>query len=197
MIYKNKIAGVDEVGRGCLAGPVFAAAVILSPKIDKNCLIDSKKISFKKRILLSKYIKNNSIYAVGIADVKEINKLNILNASLLAMYRAIYKLKYKPSMVLIDGLFAPKKIKIKYKTIVKGDAKISSISAASIIAKVSRDLFMIKLGKKYPKYRWHKNFGYGTSDHLYELKRCGVTKHHRKKFKPVHNILIRSTRETL
>jgi len=133
--YKNKIAGVDEVGRGCLAGPVFAAAVILNSKIDRTCLVDSKKISFEKRILLSKYIKNNSIYAVGVAEVEEINKLNILNASLLAMYRAIHKLKFRPSMVLIDGLFAPKKIKIKYKTIVKGDQKIPAISAASIIEK--------------------------------------------------------------
>ena len=197
MSCKNKIAGVDEVGRGCLAGPVFAAAVILGSKIDRTCLVDSKKISFEKRILLSKYIKNNSIYAIGVAKVEEINKLNILNASLLAMYRAIHKLKFKPSMVLIDGLFAPKKIKIKYKTIVKGDQKVPAISAASIIAKVSRDLFMIRLGKKYPKYSWHKSFGYGTSNHINEVKKYGITKHHRKAFKPIHNILMSSTRETL
>ena len=196
MFKRNKIAGVDEVGRGCLAGPVFAAAVILNNKINKNDIKDSKKVPFNKRILLSKYIKKNSIYAVGIASVDEINKINILNASLLSMQRALNKLKLKPSVVYIDGLFAPKDIKIKYKTFIKGDEKITSIAAASIIAKVSRDLFMIKLSKKYPKYNWHKNFGYGTTDHLTGLKKYGVTKHHRKKFKPIHNILICATRET-
>ena len=135
MLFKEKIAGVDEVGRGCLAGPVFSAAVILNKKINLNVLQDSKKISFKNRIFLSNYIKKNSIYSIGIATVDEINKLNILNASLLSMQRAISKLKQKPTMILIDGLFAPKKIKIKYKTIVGGDSKIPSISAASIIAK--------------------------------------------------------------
>jgi len=193
---KNKIAGIDEVGRGCLAGPVFAAAVILNKKIDKKDIKDSKKISFKKRILVAKYIKKNSIYAVGMASVHEIDKINILNASLLSMKRALNKLKLKPSMVYIDGIFAPKNIKIKYKTFIRGDEKITCIAAASIIAKVSRDLFMIKLSKKYPKYNWHKNFGYGTTDHLLGLKMYGITKHHRKKFKPIHNILIHKTRET-
>ena len=157
MIAKNRIAGVDEVGRGCLAGPVFAAAVILDSKIDKSLLIDSKKISFKKRMFLSEYIKKNSVYAVGSASVNEINKLNILNASLLSMQRALNKLKVRPSLACIDGIFIPKKVNVKCKAYVKGDEKISCISAASIIAKVSRDLFMIKLSKKYPKYEWHKN----------------------------------------
>jgi len=112
------------------------------------------------------------------------------------MQRALDKLKLKPSIVYIDGPFAPKDIKIKYKTFIRGDEKIISIAAASIIAKVSRDLFMIKLAKKYPKYSWHKNFGYGTKDHLRRLKKYGVTKYHRKKFKPIHKILMRSTRET-
>ena len=196
MFKKNRIAGVDEVGRGCLAGPVFSAAVILNEKINKKDIKDSKKISFKKRILLSEYIKKNSIYAVGIATVNEINKINILNASLLSMQRALDKLKLIPSVAYIDGLFAPKDIKIKYRTFIKGDEKIISIAAASIIAKVSRDLFMIKLAKKYPKYNWHKNFGYGTNDHLNGLKKYGVTKHHRKKFKPIHNILSHPARET-
>ena len=196
MFKKNRIAGVDEVGRGCLAGPVFSAAVILNEKINKNDIKDSKKISFKKRILLSEYIKKNSIYAVGLATVNEINKINILNASLLSMQRALNKLKLKPSIAYIDGLFAPKGIKIKYKTFIRGDEKITSIAAASIIAKASRDLFMIKLAKKYPKYNWHKNFGYGTTDHLNGLKKYGVTRHHRKKFKPIHNILICAARET-
>ena len=196
LFKKNRIAGIDEVGRGCLAGPVFSAAVILNKKMNKKDIKDSKKIPFKKRILLSKYIKKNSIYAIGRATVDEIEKINILNASLLSMQRALDKLKLKPSIAYIDGLFAPKGIKIKYKTFIRGDEKITSIAAASIIAKTSRDLFMIKLAKKYPKYNWHKNFGYGTTDHLNGLKKYGVTKHHRKKFKPIHNILICAARET-
>ena len=196
MFKINKTAGVDEVGRGCLAGPVFAAAVILKNNINTKDIKDSKKIPFKKRILLSKYIKKNSIFAVGKASVQEINKINILNASLLSMKRALDKLKLKPSIAYIDGLFVPKNVKIKCKTFVKGDEKITNIAAASIVAKTSRDLFMIKLGKKFPKYKWNKNFGYGTAEHLREIKKCGVTKHHRKKFKPVHNILMRLTRET-
>ena len=197
MFKNNKTAGVDEVGRGCLAGPVFSAAVILNKNINIKNIKDSKKIPFKKRILLSKYIKKNSIYAVGTASVKEINKINILNASLLSMQRALDKLKLKPSIVYIDGLFAPKGLKIKHKTFVKGDEKITCISAASIVAKATRDLFMIQLGKKFPKYKWNKNFGYGTTEHLNGIRKCGVTKHHRKNFKPVHNILMSKTRETL
>ena len=196
MPTKIIIAGVDEVGRGCLAGPVFSAAVILNDKIIKKNIKDSKKIPFKKRILLAEYIKKNSIYALGVASVEEISKENILNASLLSMKRALNKLKPKPSIAYIDGIFVPKNIKIKCKTFVKGDEKIICIAAASIVAKAARDLFMINLGKKYPKYRWNKNFGYGTNDHLNKLRKYGVTKHHRKKFRPIHNILMRSTRET-
>ena len=192
-----KTAGVDEVGRGCLAGPVFSAAVILKKNIDTKEIKDSKKITFKKRILLSKYIKKNSIYSIASASVKEIDKINILNASLLSMERALKKLKYKPSIAYIDGIFSPKNLKIKCKTFVKGDEKIICIAAASIVAKATRDLFMIKLAKKYPNYSWDKNFGYGTTDHMRGLKKYGITKHHRKKFKPVHKMLIRKTRETL
>ena len=197
MFKINKKAGVDEVGRGCLAGPVFAAAVILSNKINVKDIKDSKKIPFRKRLLLSKYIKKNSIYAVGTASVEEINKINILNASLLSMKRALDKLKLKPSIIYIDGLFAPKNLKIKYKTFVKGDDKITCISAASIVAKATRDIFMIRLGKKFPKYKWNKNFGYGTAEHLNGIRKYGITKHHRKNFKPIHNILMSKTRETL
>ena len=192
----GKIAGVDEVGRGCLAGPVFAAAVILNNNINTKNIKDSKKITFKKRILLSKYIKKNSIYAVGSASVREINKINILNASLLSMQRALKKLKRKPSVAYIDGPFAPKNTNIKCKTFIRGDEKITCIAAASIIAKATRDLFMIKLAKKYPKYSWNKNFGYGTADHLSGIKKYGITEYHRKKFKPIHKILISRTRET-
>ena len=196
MYKKYKIAGVDEVGRGCLAGPVFAAAVILKKNINTKNIKDSKKINFKKRIVLSKYIKKNSIYAIGMASVKEIDKINILNASLLSMKRALHKLGHKPNMAYIDGLFAPKNIKIKCKTFVKGDENITCISAASIIAKVERDLFMIKLAKKFPNYKWRKNFGYGTKEHINGLKKYGITKHHRRTFKTIHNILFRTTRET-
>ena len=197
MPTQKKIAGVDEVGRGSLAGPVFAAAVILNSKINRNCLVDSKKISFKKRILLSKYIKKNSVYAIGIASVDEINRYNILNASLLSMERALNKLKIKPAVAYIDGTFAPRETSVKCKTFIKGDERISCISAASIIAKVSRDLFMIKLANKYPKYNWQKNFGYGTEEHRFALKKFGVTTAHRISFSPVHNILVRTSRETL
>ena len=196
MFKINKIAGVDEVGRGCLAGPVFAAAVILNNNINIKGIKDSKKITFKKRILLSNYIKKNSTYAIGSASVNEISKINILNASLLSMQRALKKLKHKPSIAYIDGPFAPKNVKVKCKTFIKGDEKVTCIAAASIVAKVARDLFMIKLATKYPKYCWNKNFGYGTTDHLHGLKKYGVTKQHRKKFKPIHKILITRSRET-
>ena len=146
------MAGVDEVGRGCLAGPVFAAAVILNKNINTKDIEDSKKLSFDKRILLSQYIKKNSIYALGISSVDEINKINILNASLLSMKRALSKLSIKPTIAYIDGPFAPK-LDIECKTFIRGDEKIKSIAAASIIAKVSRDFFMIKLSKKFPKYK--------------------------------------------
>ena len=181
-------AGVDEVGRGCLAGPVVSAAVILKKGIDLKLLKDSKKISFKKREEISEHIKNNSYYAIGIASVEEILNLNILQASLLSMSRAIEKLKIKPGLTLIDGNFAPAGLK-NYKTIINGDEKIKVISAASIIAKVYRDRFMIKLSEKYSNYAWERNFGYGTKAHLEGLKKFGVTSHHRKGFKPIHKIL--------
>ena len=181
-------AGVDEVGRGCLAGPVVSAAVILKKGIDLKLLKDSKKISFKKREEISEHIKKNSYYAIGIASVEEILNLNILQASLLSMSRAIEKLKIKPGLTLIDGNFAPAGLK-NYQTIINGDEKIKVISAASIIAKVYRDRFMIKLSEKYSNYAWEKNFGYGTKAHLEGLKNFGVTSHHRKGFKPIHKIL--------
>ena len=181
-------AGVDEVGRGCLAGPVVSAAVILKKGIDLKLLKDSKKISFKKREEISEHIKKNSYYAIGIASVEEILNLNILQASLLSMSRAIEKLKIKPGLTLIDGNFAPTGLK-NYKTIINGDEKIKVISAASIIAKVYRDKFMIKLSEKYSNYAWERNFGYGTKAHLEGLKNFGVTSHHRKGFKPIHKML--------
>ena len=186
---KKLIAGVDEVGRGSLIGPVFAAAVILNIKINKKKIKDSKKLSKAKREILEKYIKKNSFWSIGYASIIEIEKLNILNASLLAMKRAIKKLKKKPELVLIDGNKDPKIQNYKIKNVIKGDQKIPEISAASIIAKVSRDRLITKMSKKYKNYNWHKNAGYGTNEHLKSIRKFGVTKHHRKTFKPVHKIL--------
>ena len=185
----NKIiAGVDEVGRGCLAGPVVSAAVILKNGIDLKDIRDSKKINFSNRLKIADYIKKNSYYAIGVASVDEIFKLNILKASLLSMKRAIEKLLKKPDLILIDGTFAPEGIK-NYKTIINGDEKIKCISAASIVAKTYRDLLMIKLSEKFKNYAWERNFGYGTKAHMDGLKKFGITSHHRKAFKPIHKIL--------
>lgn len=181
-------AGVDEVGRGCLAGPVVSAAVILNENINLKLLKDSKKIAFKKRIEIAEHIKLNSTYAIGLATVEEILNLNILQAALLSMNRAIDKLSIKPELILIDGNFAPKGLK-NFKTIINGDEKIKSISAASIIAKVFRDQLMIKLSEKFHNYAWERNFGYGTKAHMEGLKKFGITSHHRKSFKPIHKML--------
>ena len=186
---KKFIAGVDEVGRGSLIGPVYAAAVILKKKINKKELKDSKKLNKARREILSKYIKKNSTWAIGSASIKEIEKINILNASLLAMKRAIKKLKKKPTLVLVDGNKIPEIKNYKLKSIIKGDQKISEISAASIIAKVSRDRLVTNLSKNFKKYNWAKNAGYGTKDHMIAIKKYGITKFHRKTFKPIHNIL--------
>jgi ribonuclease HII len=182
------IAGVDEVGRGSLIGPVYAAAVILNKSINKKLLKDSKKITKTKREFLSKYIKKNSIWATGKASVKEIEKINILNASLLAMKRAIKKLKKKPSLVLVDGNKLPEIKNYSLKSIIKGDQKIPSISAASIIAKVTRDKMVTNLGKKFKGYSWDQNYGYGTKQHLKAIKKLGITKQHRKTFSPINKI---------
>ena len=188
MKKKIIIAGVDEVGRGCLAGPVVSAAVVLKEGINLDLLKDSKKISFKKRQEISDHIKFHSFYAVGLASVDEILNLNILQASLLSMKRALEQLTVKPDLTLIDGNFAPIGLE-NFKTIINGDEKIKVISAASIIAKVYRDNLMIKLSQKFSNYAWESNFGYGTKAHLEGLKKFGITSHHRKGFKPVHKIL--------
>ena len=186
---KDLIAGVDEVGRGSLVGPVYAAAVILKKNLDKKKIKDSKKLTKRNREILEKYIKKNSYWSIGSASLKEIEQLNILNASLLAMKRAIKKLKSKPTMVLIDGNKSPDLKCYKLKCIVKGDQKIPEISAASIVAKVTRDRLITKMSKKFTRYAWDKNAGYGTKLHLLAIKKFGVTKHHRKTFGPIHNIL--------
>ena len=183
----NLISGVDEVGRGSLIGPVYAAAVILNKSINVKILKDSKSLSKNKREKLFIYIKKNSIWAVGQASVKEIEKINILYASLLAMKRAIIKLKKKPSLVLIDGNKLPNLENYNLKNVIKGDQKIPSISASSIIAKVSRDKFITSLSKKFKNYGWDTNSGYGTKEHLRAIKKYGITKHHRKTFSPIKN----------
>ena len=183
------IAGVDEVGRGSLIGPVYAAAVILNDSINKKLLKDSKTITKNKRELLSNYIKKNSIWAIGKASRNEIDKINILQASLLAMKRAIKKLKKKPSHILVDGNKLPDLNNYKLKAVIKGDQKISSISAASIIAKVSRDKFILTKKKKNIGYHWDQNFGYGTKQHLRAIKKLGANKHHRKTFSPISEMI--------
>ena len=188
MKKKTITAGIDEVGRGCLAGPVVSAAVVLKKGINLDLLKDSKKISFKRRLEVSEHIKSYSHYAIGLASVKEILDLNILQASLLSMKRALEQLTVKPDLTLIDGNFAPSGLK-NYKTIINGDEKIKVISAASIVAKVFRDKLMIKLADEFSNYAWESNFGYGTKAHLKGLKKFAITSHHRKGFKPVHKIL--------
>ena len=183
------LAGVDEVGRGSLIGPVYAAAVILDKSINKKLLKDSKSLTKDKREKLDKYIKKNSIWAIGQASTKEIEKINILHASLLAMKRAILKLNKKPSLVLIDGNKLPDLKYYKLQYVIKGDQKIPSISAASIIAKVSRDKFITKISKQFKSYGWDTNSGYGTKEHLRAIKQHGITKHHRRTFSPISSLL--------
>ncbi len=183
-------AGVDEVGRGCLAGPVVSAAVILKRSAILEEIKDSKKLTFNQREKISKNIKKHSFFSIGVASVKEIEKLNILQASLLSMKRAIIKLTVKPKIVLVDGNFLPEGLN-NCKAIIKGDEKVKCISAASILAKVYRDKLMIKMSKKYKNYFWEKNFGYGTKEHIKMLKIFGLSTMHRKNFKPMHNMLLK------
>ena len=176
------LAGVDEVGRGSLIGPVYAAAVILSKSIDKRLLKDSKSLSKIKREKLFIYIKKNSTWAIGQASMEEIEKMNILHASLLAMKRSIIKLKKRPSLVLIDGNKLPNLKNYNLKYVIKGDHKISSISAASILAKTYRDDIMRKLDPRFPEYRWAKNKGYPTKEHRDAITNNGISRYHRKSF---------------
>ena len=177
------IAGVDEVGRGCLAGPVVAASVILKRPI--KGLMDSKKLSSKKREHLSQVIIENSIFAIGVADNIEIDQINILQASLLAMQRSLEKLDVKPKKVLVDGAHIFK-TPIEIESIVGGDNLIPSISAASIVAKVYRDRLMMTYSKEFPNYGFDKHKGYPTKLHKEMLKRYGFTRIHRRTFKGVN-----------
>jgi ribonuclease HII len=186
--YLN-IAGVDEVGRGPLAGPVFAAAVILDPKHIPNGLNDSKKLSAAKREILLKAIMEHAEVSIASASEREIETINILQASHLAMVRAVHNLKKRPDHVLVDGNLIPRNLEIPATTLIKGDSRSVSIAAASIVAKISRDFVMCDLGQQFPGYGWEKNAGYPTAQHLKALQDLGVTPHHRRTFKPVHNIL--------
>ena len=175
--------GIDEAGRGCLAGPVTAAAVILKPDFYHKLIDDSKKLSMTNREKLSKIIIQNSIsYSVQNVYPNKIDEVNILNASILAI-KCIKNLTIKPEFLIIDGNKFKKYNNIPHKTIVKGDAKYLSIASASILAKHSRDIYMKKISKKFPNYFWFKNKGYPTQEHKEALKKYGITKHHRKSFK--------------
>lgn len=187
--YPVLTAGVDEVGRGPLAGPVVAAAVILDPARPIQGLADSKKLSEKKRKYLYPIIKESALaYSVALATVEEIDKINILQASLLAMKRAIEGLSLVPEHVLVDGNKAPD-ICISVDTIVKGDSKIASISAASILAKVDRDRMMVEYHVLYPHFSFHKHKAYGSKLHMAELQEHGPLPVHRKTFAPVRKLL--------
>ena len=183
------IAGVDEVGRGPLAGPVFAAAVILNRKHIPSGLNDSKKLSAKNRNLVLVDILKHADVSIASASEREIESINILRASHLAMLRAINGLQQQPDHVLVDGNFIPIDLDISATAVVKGDTLSVSIAAASIVAKIRRDLVMCDLGQQFPGYGWDKNAGYPTAQHLKALQDLGVTPHHRRTFKPVHKIL--------
>jgi len=185
----TRIAGVDEVGRGPLCGPVTAAAVVLDLSRIPAGLNDSKQLSHKRRAELVAHITATAEVSVAHASVEEIDELNILQASHLAMLRAIAGLDTPPDHVLIDGNRMPKALAISAETIVKGDARSVSIAAASIVAKEVRDALMVDLAQQYPGYGWERNAGYPTKDHLQALLDFGVTPVHRRSFKPVHNIL--------
>ncbi len=183
------VCGVDEVGRGPLAGPVTAAAVRLDPNNIPKGLNDSKKLSAKRREALSAELYECADVSVAHATVQEIDQINILRASHLAMCRAIAGLAGRADFALIDGNLLPRDLTIPAAAIVKGDTQSLSISAASIVAKVCRDLVMVDLAQQHPGYGWETNAGYGTAMHLSALRNIGVTPHHRQTFKPIHNIL--------
>ena len=183
------VAGVDEVGRGPLAGPVVAAAVVLDPARIPAGLNDSKKLSAKRRAVLHDRIAEVAQVSVAEATVEEIDDLNILRASHLAMERAVAGLPVAPAMALIDGNLIPRGLGIPARAIIKGDGVSVSIAAASIMAKIWRDRVMWDLAQHYPGYGWETNAGYPSKSHKEALRNLGVTPHHRRSFRPVHNIL--------
>ena len=176
------IAGVDEAGRGPLAGPVVAASVVFDEKIEIDGINDSKKLTSKEREQLEKEIKQKALaYSIFVVDVDEINKLNILRSSLFAMEQSILQLELKPDLILVDGNYKLN-LSIENKPIVKGDSKCFSIAAASILAKTYRDRLMIELSEKFPEYKFHKNKGYPTREHIEAILKFGPCEIHRKKF---------------
>ncbi len=183
------VAGVDEVGRGPLAGPVTAAAVILDPAQIPAGLNDSKQLSIKRRVALADALTASAIISVGHASVDEIEQQNILRASHIAMRRALAGLPVEPDLVLIDGSMVPHGLNLPARPVVKGDTRCLSISAASIVAKIARDRIMVDLAQQHPGYGWETNMGYGSKSHISALQNLGVTPHHRRTFKPVHNML--------
>lgn len=185
----SRIAGVDEVGRGPLAGPVVAAAVVLDPERIPPGLNDSKKLTAKRRAALNAAILASAEVSLGQASVEEIDRLNILRAAHLAMIRAIEGLSTPPDHCLIDGNLIPRDLALSAEPIVKGDARSLSIAAASIVAKIRRDHLMRDLAQHFPGYGWETNAGYPSKSHRLALQNIGITPHHRRSFKPVHNIL--------
>jgi len=176
------IAGVDEAGRGPLAGPVVAASVVFDERIEIDGINDSKKLTSKEREQLEKEIKQKALaYSIFVVDVDEINKLNILRSSLFAMEQSILQLELKPDLILVDGNYKLN-LSIENKPIVKGDSKCFSIAAASILAKTYRDRLMIELSEKFPEYKFHKNKGYPTREHIEAILKFGPCEIHRKKF---------------
>ena len=181
-------AGCDEVGRGCLCGPVVAAAVILKPNFKQNFVNDSKLLTFKKRLGLDSYIKENCIeYAIAEISAEIIDDLNILNASILAMHKALNHFKKPPQFITVDGNKFHQYKEIPHACIIKGDGKYLNIAAASILAKNYRDLLMINLHEEFPQYGWNKNMGYATKFHRDALNTFGPTIYHRKSFRLVYD----------
>ena len=183
------VAGVDEVGRGPLAGPVVAAAVILDPANIPEGLNDSKKLTAKRRDALFDALQAAADVSIAEATVAEIDTHNILRASHIAMVRAVAGLTQTADHALIDGNLTPRDLALSSETIIKGDARSLSIAAASVVAKVWRDRHMVALAQQHPHYGWEKNAGYPTAQHKLGLQQFGVTSHHRRSFKPIHNIL--------
>lgn len=186
--FNGLVAGIDEAGRGPLAGPVVAAAAILDPENIPEGLADSKTLTEKRREALAPIIRNHAQIGIGIASVEEIDNINILQATLLAMSRAVDALPTKPDACIIDGNQLPK-LNCPAHTVIKGDAKSLSIAAASIIAKTTRDQIMRDLDTDYPGYGWASNKGYGAAIHMKALAALGATPHHRKSFAPVANAI--------
>ena len=184
------VAGVDEAGRGPLAGPVCAAAVILDPNQPIEGLNDSKKLTAKKREALAPLIKARALaWCIAWADVSEIDSLNILQATMLAMTRAVEGLQVKPELILVDGNRTPKNLPAPASAVVKGDAKVAAIAAASILAKTARDAKMVALDAVYPGYGFAKHAGYGTAQHIEVIRTLGITPEHRRTFEPVKSMV--------